>query len=146
MPNKSISTGIKLAAGAVLLFVILKAVKIGTFANNVLVNFHSFRLGGSFMMPQLFITFSVKNPTINSIKISGINGNILSNNRIIGNVISNDIVTINGNQNSFYEVNFISSIGDVLKFLQAPKQNQLIFSGSIILDGITLPLNFNLVD
>lgn len=150
MPTPSkIPTGVKYAAGAVVLYLALKAFNIINFAKNVLVEFKQFRLGGSILSPQVYMTFQVSNPTNATVTIDGITGNVFFQSQNIATVFSQQSYQIEAYKKTDVELMAVSNITDLLSiikpFMSGGYRNQLNFQGSILVNNISLPINFNLV-
>jgi hypothetical protein len=90
----------------------------------------------------LNIKMQVNNPTGASAKISNITGSIFQNGAFVANVTSN---TVNQIQPYNRTLISLSVKPDLLGALQAVTNYKLgfDFSGSAVVDGVPLPINFN---
>lgn len=146
MAAGSAKTGLKIAAGAVGIWLLLKVLKLTNVGSNVLINFYSYRLGGSFINPEVYITFKVTNPTDSEVTISQLYGNVTYQGQTVANVYSYNPIKLQKRSDNFLEVNAISSITDLIPIITSRGAGDFYFVGTIKVDGISLPLNFKLFD
>ena len=99
---------------------------------------------GGLITPQIIISLSVTNTSFVSTLINSINANISINGNFIGTIQNNINTTIlsKGVTNIDLPIN-VSLLGAAgsLQNIFANKNINLIVTGSIVADGITLPLN-----
>jgi LEA14-like dessication related protein len=136
--------GVALAIGAVVLYLIFKIGNVTNVANNVIVNFVKFKLGGTFINPEFTLTLSATNPTNSRVKVSDLVGEIFLPNQKVGDVYTNAQYDIAPSSIINFDVVILATIGNLLTVINSPEKKLLFFKGSVKVEGLQLPLKFNL--
>lgn len=133
--------GFMIAAGAVALYFLLRGVN---FINNIDFVFKKIRLGGSFFLPEAYATFTIINPTDVSVTVDNVTGNIMFKNQMVASVSTDTAVQVMGKQKVDMEVKLIAKITDLItvlsSILKGNLQNNILFSGQVIANGIPIPV------
>lgn len=146
--NQQQQTGVKMAIGAVVLYLILKAIRIGNFANNVNVVFKSFRFGVINYQAQVFATFEIQNPTSAQVTINSIIGSVKYQQQVVANVFFSEPTNIAPFAKTNIEVSLFSNFADLISLIQSAisgsYRGQIFFVGNVTVNGFPLPVNINL--
>ena len=138
--------GILIAAAAIGTYFLLRGIN---FVNNVDFVFKKIRLGGSFSYPEVWVTFTIINPTDVSVTIDNIIGDLLFKNVFVAKVITHDSVRILGKQSIDLEVRILTTLQDAVLVLSDAinngMTNNLVFRGDLSVNGIAVPVNTTLI-
>lgn len=113
---------------------------------NLVVNFKSVKIekiqfGSS---PLLSLTFSIYNPTNDSLVLNAIAGNVFLNNRFVGNFINQQAVTVPPKSFINYtvqsRVSILNIVTEGISIFQNPKPVTIFFDGTVNAEGLNLPI------
>lgn len=145
------STGIKnkgllIAAGAVALWFVVRGAQ---FINGVNFTFKKIRFGGSFFLPEAYATFKISNASNETVSIDNIAGNILFQSTPVADVNTINAVQLLPYQDIDIELKLNSKITDLLTVLgnalKGNLKNNILFSGTVMTNGISVPVNTTLL-
>lgn len=131
-----------IAASAVAIYFLLRGVG---FINSVEIKLKKIRFAGSFLMPEMFATFTIINPTDVTVNIDTVEGNLLYKQLQIASVSSNTSIQISSKQGVDIELKLLSKITDLITVISSALKgdinNNILFKGYIVSNGIPIPVN-----
>jgi hypothetical protein len=107
------------------------------------------RFGGSLSYPEAFLTFTLINPTDETVTVDRLIGNVFYNSKNVASVSANESIQLGAKQAMEIEVRLVSQLTDLIAMLKniftGSANNNLVFNGSVTANGIPIPINKTLV-